>query len=202
MVLPTLTDVQKIIGPPQGQWTYADWEQLPDDENRYEIIDGVLYMSTSPSLYHQWIVQQFYRYVGIAAIDQKLGYMFLAPVGLIMAGVSPVQPDAVFIATRNAAILTDKRIRGVPDLIAEVLSPGNKDYDEDVKLAAYAKAGVAEYVVIDAWKKQLRLYSEPIGGEYGVLKKFNADDVVTFACLAGIALKVSDLFAGAPDETL
>jgi len=64
-------------------------------------------------------------------------------------------------------------------LIAEVLSPGNKDYDEDVKLTAYAKAGVPEYVVIDAWKKQLRLYSLPMNGEYGALKKFNANDHVT-----------------------
>ncbi len=190
------------LGPPQGQWTYADWENLPDDENRYEVIDGVLYMSTSPSLYHQWIVQQFYRYVGIPAVDQKLGFMFLAPVGLIMAGVSPVQPDAVFIATRNAAIMVDKRIRGVPDLIAEVLSPGNRDYDEDVKLTAYAKAGVPEYVVIDAWKKQLRLYTQPMDGEYGTLKKFNADDSVTFHCVPELALIVGDLFTGSPDETL
>ncbi|MBI1281739.1 MAG: Uma2 family endonuclease [Anaerolineaceae bacterium] len=202
MVIPTLTEVQKIEGPPQGQWTYTDWEHLPDDENRYEVIDGVLYMSTSPSLYHQWIVQRFYRYVGIPAEDQKLGYMFLAPVGLIMAGVSPVQPDAVFIAAKNAAIMADKRIRGVPDLIAEVLSPGNKDYDEDVKLSAYARAGVPEYVVIDAWKKQLRLYSQPMEGEYKQLKKFNVGDTVTFAATPEIELAVGDLFAGSPDETL
>ena len=50
MVIPTLTTNQKIMGPPQGQWTYADWENLPDDDNRYEIIDGVLYRSDLPSL--------------------------------------------------------------------------------------------------------------------------------------------------------
>ncbi len=202
MVIPTLTEVQKIEGPPQGRWTYADWENLPDGENRYEVIDGVLYMSTSPSLFHQWIVQQFYEYVGIPAKHKQLGYMFLAPVGLIMAGASPVQPDAVFVTSKNAAIMLDKRIRGVPDLIAEVLSPGNRDYDESIKLTAYAKVGVPEYVVIDAWKKQLRLYSQPMEGEYGALKKFNADDAVTFACLPEVSLLVSDLFAGSPDETL
>ncbi len=202
MVLPILTDVERIDGPPQGQWTYADWERLPDDDNRYEIIDGVLYMSTSPSLYHQWIVQQFYEYVGIPAKQKQLGYMFLAPVGLIMTGVTPAQPDAVFIAAANTGIMADKRIRGVPDLIAEVLSPSNKGYDEGVKLGAYATAGVPEYVVVDAWKKQLRLYSQPTGGEYSALKKFNADDTVTFACLPEIILRVGQLFSGAPDESL
>lgn len=202
MIIPTLTEVQKIEGPPQGQWTYADWENLPDDENRYEVIDGVLYCSSLPSLYHQWIVQQFYEYVGIPAKREQLGYMFLAPVGLIMEGVSPVQPDAVFIVIKNATIMVDKRIRGVPDLIAEVLSPGNRDYDESIKLTAYAKAGVPEYGVIDAWKKQLRLYSQPMDGEYGALKKFNSDDAVTFACLPELSLTVGDLFAGSPDESL
>jgi Uma2 family endonuclease len=83
-----------------------------------------------------------------------------------------------------------------------VLSPSNRDYDESIKLTAYAKAGVAEYVVIDAWKKQLRLYSQPMEGEYGALKKFNVDDMVTFTCLPDLSLTVGDLFAGSPDESL
>ncbi|MBN8617323.1 MAG: Uma2 family endonuclease [Anaerolineae bacterium] len=172
------------------------------DGNRYEVIDGVLYMSTSPSLYHQWIVQQFYEFVGIPAKRQELGFMFLAPVGVIMQGVSPVQPDAVLVRRENAGIISDKRIRGVPDLIAEVLSPGNRDYDEDIKLMAYARAGVPEYAIIDGWKKQVRLYSQPVNDEYGVLQKFNAEETVMFACLPGIRLVVGDLFAGSPDETL
>jgi hypothetical protein len=45
LIIPT--DAPIIPGPPQGRWTYADWESLPDDGNRYEIIDGVLYMTTA-----------------------------------------------------------------------------------------------------------------------------------------------------------
>jgi hypothetical protein len=43
-----------VVGPPQSEWTAADWEALPEDGNRYEIIAGVLYMTTSPSLFHEW----------------------------------------------------------------------------------------------------------------------------------------------------
>lgn len=39
-------------------WNRARWEQLPDDGKRYEVIDGVLYVSTAPSPFHQWIVRQ------------------------------------------------------------------------------------------------------------------------------------------------
>ncbi len=42
------TDAPTVPGPPQGHWTYADWEALPDDGNIYEIIDGVLYRTTAP----------------------------------------------------------------------------------------------------------------------------------------------------------
>jgi Uma2 family endonuclease len=144
--IPIATNTQGVRGPRQGTWTYADWETLPpDDEHRYEIIDGVLYMSTAPSLYHQWIVKQVYRLVGLPAEDAGLGYSFMAPVGVMMPHCQPVQPDFVYVQKANAGILRDGKIRGVPDLIVEVLSPGNRDYDEDVKLRAYAACGVPEY---------------------------------------------------------
>ena len=66
------TDAPVVAGPPQGHWTYADWETLPYDGNRYEIIDGVLYMTTAPSNFHQWIVKRLERYIGIPAEDQGL----------------------------------------------------------------------------------------------------------------------------------
>ncbi len=51
------TDAVRVPGPQQGTWTLADWEALPEDGNRYEILHGVLFMSTSPSFFHQWIIQ-------------------------------------------------------------------------------------------------------------------------------------------------
>ena len=53
-----------VIGPSQGQWTYAAYAALPDDGHRYEIIDGVLYMSTSPSYEHMRVVIRLIQRVG------------------------------------------------------------------------------------------------------------------------------------------
>lgn len=202
VAMPILTEIKVVKGPPQGQWTYADWEALPDDGNRYEIIEGALYMSTSPSYFHQWILQQLYAHVGLPALTQKLGYASIAPIGVLMPRCDPVQPDFVFVRASRASIIYDRRIRGVSDLIVEVLSPGNKDYDEDVKLTAYANAGVPEYGVIDPAAKQLRLYSLNQPGEYALAKSFAAEDTVTFDCLQGITFVLNDLFAGSPDTTL
>jgi Uma2 family endonuclease len=201
-VIPVYVQTSGVQGPPQGEWTMHDWENLPDDGNRYEIIEGVLYVSTSPSLFHQWIIQNLYDLVGSPAKRQNLAFSFLAPVGVLMPGCEPVQPDFVLVLTEHASILSDRRIRGVPDLIAEVLSPGSTDYDEGVKLNTYANAGVPEYVVIAPAERQLRLYSLVHPGEYAAPQTFNEGDTVTFACLPTLPLAVSDLFAGAPDTTV
>jgi hypothetical protein len=83
LVLPT--DAPAVPGPPQGQWTYADWEELPDDGNRYEIIDGVLYMTTAPSSFHQWIVNRYvYGEAEVASFDCLP--TISVPVGGLFAG--------------------------------------------------------------------------------------------------------------------
>jgi Uma2 family endonuclease len=143
------TDAPIVAGPPQGQWTLQDWEALPDDGNRYEIIDGVLYMTTAPHSFHQWITRRLERYIGIPAEDAGLAFSFSAPIGLIMPGCAPVQPDYVVVATAKIDIFYNGRINGVPDLIVEILSPSTRAYDERVKLVAYAQAGVPEYAIID-----------------------------------------------------
>ena len=126
------TEAPAVAGPSQGQWTYADWERLPDDGNRYEVIAGVLYMMTAPGSFHQWIVKRLERYIGIPAEDQGLVFGFPGPVGVLMPGSDPVQPDYVVVLATNAAILRERRIIGVPDLLIEVLSPSNAAYDEDI----------------------------------------------------------------------
>ena len=196
------TDAPAVAGPAQGQWAYADWETLPADGNRYEIIEGVLYMSTAPSNFHQWIIRRFERYIGIPAEDQGLAYSFQAPIGLIMPGCDPVQPDYVVILMQNSGIIHDGKIRGTPDLIIEVQSPGNAAYDEKVKLPAYALAGVPEYAIVKPNSRTLDLYELDTRRRYKYPRTFQAAESVTFACLPTISFMLADLFAGAPDTTL
>ncbi len=202
MVLPILVEVSRVHGPPQGQWTYTDWEKLPDDGNVYEVIDRVLYMSTSPSLFHNWIIKRLYVSFGHPAEEQGLAFVFLDRVGVLMPGCEPVQPDFVLVLVEHASILRDRRIHGVPDLIVEVLSPGSADYDEGVKLDAYAQAGVPEYGVIDPAERCLRLYHLEKPGQYAHSQEFKTGDTVTFTCLPMLPVAVSRLFEGAPDTTL
>ncbi|MCC6802581.1 MAG: Uma2 family endonuclease [Anaerolineae bacterium] len=207
ITLPIPTDVSHSVrGPAQGNWTYADWEKLPDDGNRYEIIAGALYMTTAPSFFHQWIIQRLYRRVGVPAEDAGLAICALAPVGVLLPTGAAVQPDFLIILRQNTGIIHEGRIRGVPDLIVEVISPGSADYDEGVKLEAYARANVPEYAVIDPATRKLRLYAPEAArqapGTFAVPREFAEGDSLSFACLPDILLNVSDLFANAPDTTV
>ena len=200
LVLPT--DAPAVPGPPQGHWTYAHWEELPDDGNRYEIIDGVLYMTTAPSSFHQWIVNRLERHITIPVEDQGLAFAFTAPIGVIMPGCDPVQPDFVVVLASRKSIFREGRIKGVPDLLVEILSPSNKAYDQQVKLEAYARAGVPEYAIINPSARTLSHYRLEVAGRYAAPHVYGEVEVVSFDCLPTIAVPVGGLFAGAPDTTL
>ncbi|MBC8077609.1 MAG: Uma2 family endonuclease, partial [Chloroflexales bacterium] len=144
----TVATPELVLRSVHDNWNYARWEELGDDGNRYEVIDGVLYMTTAPSNFHQWIIGRLIRFVGIPFEDQTLGYVYTAPIGLLMPGCDPVQPDFMLIRRANASIIHDRRVRGVPDLIVEVLSPSNPEQDTDIKRGAYARAGLPEYWIV------------------------------------------------------
>jgi Uma2 family endonuclease len=196
----TVATPELFLRSTNGGWTYELWETLPDDGNRYEVIDGVLYMSTSPSVFHEWISQRLVRRVGIPLEDAGFAYYFTAPVGLLMPGGTPVQPDFCLVRRERAAMIHDKRIRGVPDLIAEVLSPSNADYDTDTKRHIYARAGLPEYWIVRPATRDLLCYwqPDPALGDYTQVRLIPADGTLDSPTLP-VHLTIADLFVGAPD---
>jgi Uma2 family endonuclease len=200
-VAPLLVD-HAVPGPPQGCWTVAAWEGLPDDGNRYEILEGVLWMTTAPSAFHQWIVGRCIRLIGIPAEDRGLGAWFTAPIGVILSPQDAVQPDFLFIrAERVAALVRERRIHGAPDLIIEVLSPGNSTEAMAQKRALYAHCGVPEYVEIDPAQRCARVYRLE-GDAYRAPVICDDTQTLPLSCLPDLPVAVAALFADAPDTTL
>jgi Uma2 family endonuclease len=165
-------------------WNYARWEnELPDDGNRYEVIAGVLYMTTAPSFFHQWIIRRLDRYVGVPLEQQGPAYAATAPVGLLMPGCDPVQPDFV--------------------LIAEVLSPGNPEQDTETKRHAYARAGLPEYWIIRPHTRDVLVCHAPDTtlGDYTTVHLVGPTEMVSTLYFP-VTLTVADLFVGAPDTAV
>lgn len=157
-----VTELEFLLQSRDATWNADRWEKLPNDGSRYEVIDGVLFMSTAPSHLHQRVVIRLVRHVGIPLEDAGLAIQLTAPVGVFMSGADPVQPDFCLIRSEREGILAeDGRVRGVPDLIAEILSPGNPELDTEIKLVAYARAGVPEYWIVRPRTRDVLLYSQP-----------------------------------------
>ncbi len=184
-------------------WNRARWEQLPDDGNRYEVIDGVLYMTTAPSAFHQWIIRQ----IVLALYDQVdrpgIGRVLWSPIGVFMPGCDPVQPDILVIRTDDLGMVYDRRINGVPALLVEVLSPSNPAQDTEIKLEAYAHAGVPEYWIVRPSTRDVLVYTFPdlARGIFTQSTVVAADDDLISPTLPFRA-PVASFFADAPDVTI
>jgi Uma2 family endonuclease len=187
-----------------AEWNYQRWmSELPDDGKRYEIIDGVLYMTTAPSYFHQWVIRRLDRFIGVPLEEQGLAFAATAPIGVLMPGCDPVQPDFVLVQRANAGIIVDRRIRGVPDLIAEVLSPYNPEQDTEIKRRAYARAGVPTYWIIRPQSRDLLACSSPDAalGDYTTSQLYATDMTLSVPGFA-VTFQIADLFTGAPDTTV
>jgi Uma2 family endonuclease len=138
-----------VPGPRQGAWTYAHYAALPSDGQRYELLDGVLYMAPAPNLWHQDIVGTIYVYLYNHVKLTGLGMVYVAPVDVELAPQTVVQPDVVVVRRDHTAILHPTRIIGTPDLVVEVASPVTEKYDRQRKRNAYARAAIPEYWLVD-----------------------------------------------------
>ncbi|RIK44652.1 MAG: Uma2 family endonuclease [Chloroflexi bacterium] len=192
----TVSAIEYQLRSSEATWTYARWEQLPDDGNRYEVIDGVLYMTTAPSSHHQLINSRLVLHVGAPWESAGHGIFLYAPIGVIMPGCDPVQPDFLLLRSENLSLLAaDGRLRGVPDLIAEVLSPSNPEHDLLTKRAAYARAGVPEYWVLDPEARRVLVLSqpEPASADFAAVQTFALDATLSSPTLP-IQVSVAALF--------
>ena len=127
--------------------TNQDLEGLPRDGNRYELIEGELYVSAPPDLIHQRCLGKVYFAFAQYLDDQLIGDIVFGP-GVILSDYDGVIPDLVYLSNeRRDQIATGTRIYGAPNLVIEVLSPGmqNMERDRKLKLKLYDKYGVDEY---------------------------------------------------------
>lgn len=192
----TVTAIELVLHSAEANWNRERWDELPDDGNRYEIIDGVLYMSTAPSPLHQWISSQtqrlFYRQID----ERGLGLTFVAPVGLFMPGCDPVQPDVMVLRPEDRTLILEQRAETIPLLLVEILSPPNPQHDLVLKRQAYARAGVPEYWIIRPQERDLLLHSEPepTSGQFLRVRRIGPDDELVSATLP-VRTPLAALFA-------
>ncbi len=179
--------------PVQGQWRYEDYLRLPADGQRYEIIEGVLYVANAPGYDHQFTVARIAFFLQLFVTERKLGIMLTSLFEVHLSETTrPVQPDVLFLTTEQQPP-PGSQFAAAPTLIVEVISPSSIRLDRQIKFDAYERAGVAEYWLADPRTRSVEVYTLE-NGEYALLGQFAADEVIESRVLSGIALATSSLF--------
>jgi len=180
-------------------YTYADYLKWTFDE-RLELIKGKIFkMSPAPGSVHQIISatvsNELYNY-----LKGKRCRVFSAPFDVRLIRrllddkdvTTVVQPDICVIC--DPAKVDAKGCLGSPDIVVEILSPGNNKKELRNKFEAYEEAGVLEYWIINPTEKNLLQYIL-IDSRYQAARPLTLDDELTTGILPGFILTINELFA-------
>lgn len=182
--------------------SYEEYMDLVNSsDQRYELIDGEIYLLASPSFRHQVVVNElsghFYNY-----FKGKPCQSVTAPLDVRLFGFATkfeedpnvVQPDIVVICDKDK-VNADSRYEGIPTLVVEVLSPSTKGKDMAAKLNLYMKSGVSEYWIVDWENKNIFQYSFSQEREIDSLTTLRDGDTIKSSVFEGLEISLGDVFS-------
>jgi Uma2 family endonuclease len=196
----------KVEEPQSGYgFTYADYLTWNFKE-RIELIEGKIFkMSLAPSLHHQKVSGNIEQKIA-QFLEGKSCKMFHSPVDVRLKGkifrkrklkddeiTTVVQPDIIVVCDEEK--LKDNRsVDGAPELVVEILSPGNTTVEMKYKFDLYEENGVLEYWVVYPEYKQIYMYLLNEKDQYGKPLLFESGDKLTSSVLNAIKVEVDDFF--------
>ena len=173
--------------------TLAKFLDLPEMEQRCELLDGVVYMAAFPIPDHQFLATLLRTHLVLQIMETGLGIVYQVA-GVVVADNSALGPDIVVVRTENVGIIGPTVIDGgPPDIVVEVLS-SNRHIDLVRKRDLYAAAGIPEYWILDGDADtitQLELGDDGVYREQTVL---TATDTLTTPLFPTFTLPLSKLF--------
>jgi Uma2 family endonuclease len=169
---------------------------VPLEDERYELIDGELFVSTQPHWRHQRSAVRIINVLETWSQQTGAGAVFDAP-GVIFARDSAVAPDVVWVSAErlDAVLGEDGKLHAAPDLMVELLSPGpaNEQRDREAKLSLYSRQGVREYWIVDWQHREVQVYRRK-DAQLALVATLLAKDVLQSPSLPGFSVEVSELF--------
>jgi Uma2 family endonuclease len=172
--------------------THHDLDHTPDDGNRYEIIDGELYVSPFPSSSHQHIIARLLVLLDGYVRQRSLGMVFTSGLKVVLDEPTGVGPDVVFISQGRLDTLMADGFYGAPDLLVEVLS-SKPALDTLIKKKKYARSGVPHYWIVDPEKRALQAYRLE-GDRYHLMAEVAGEAVFEPSLFPGLAISLADLW--------
>lgn len=180
------------------RWTVQDLEVMPDDWGwkRYEIIDGDLFVTHAPHIWHQGAASKLGFQLELWSDKTKAGRSFQAP-GVVFSEGDAVIPDLVWASNERLASGLDEagHFTVAPEIIAEVLSSGkkNEQRDRQAKLKLYSVYGVQEYWIADWRRKQIEVYRRQ-AAQLRLVATLVMGDSLTSPLLLGFDCAIATIF--------
>ncbi|MCL1997072.1 MAG: Uma2 family endonuclease [Defluviitaleaceae bacterium] len=185
--------LQEQRQPKQQKQTYTDYASWKDDGNRYELIDGVPHMMAAPNFSHQIVLSNLNIIIGSylkgknciavpSPLDVRLNYND--------GDDTVVQPDIAIICDKSK--IAQEGIRGIPDMIVEIISPGSAKMDRIIKYKKYESAGVKEYWIVNPTDQTVEAHTL----EKGIYRKnvYAKIGSVPITILDGFFVAIEDIF--------
>ncbi len=180
--------------------SYEEYMDLVESsDQRYELIDGEVFLLASPRFNHQLVVSEiawyFYNYfkeTDCQPITSPFDVRLFGLATKFEEDPNVVQPDVMVICDQDK-INEDGKYEGVPSLVVEVLSPSTKNKDMALKLNLYLKSGVREYWLVDPEKKSISQYYF-IEREIEDVTHLGEEDTIVSPVFQGLEIPLKDIF--------
>ena len=182
-----------------ARYTYSDYLKW-QFEDRVELIRGKVFHLFTPDTYHQTISMNLSMKI-YGNSHQSKYKVFYAPFDVRLPRfygtenkeiITVVQPDICVICDKNK--IDEKGCIGAPDIIIEILSPGNSKKEMKDKFSVYEESGVKEYWIIYPDDKSISRFILNDQGKYIGLQPLTEDDVLTTPILQGLEINLADIF--------
>jgi Uma2 family endonuclease len=173
--------------------TYENYAALPDDGRRYEIHDGELSVTPAPGTQHQRVSRDLLGILDRHVKERGLGEALDAPLDVILANTTIVQPDLVYVDPGRARFVTPRGIEGPPTLVIEIISPTTSRIDRVTKLQLYARYAIPYYWIVDQDARTIEAYALAEGG-YWLITTARGTERAALAPFPDLALVPDSLF--------
>ncbi|MBS4029880.1 MAG: type II toxin-antitoxin system prevent-host-death family antitoxin [Clostridiales bacterium] len=186
---------------PLRKISYEEYMNLVNEsDQRYEFIDGVIYLMASPGFNHQvvvneisWHFNNFFRGKPCRSLTAPLDVRLFGYATKFEEDPNVVQPDVVVICDEEK-VNEDNKYEGIPTLVVEVLSPSTKGKDMAIKLYLYMKSGVLEYWIVNLEDKGVIQYSFSEERDIKSLETFREGDMIKSTVFEGLEIPLRDIF--------
>jgi Uma2 family endonuclease len=187
-----VTEIARLF-PRQGEWTERDFFALPESTRPLELARGKIVMAPAPDDRHQHISGELFFALKAHVDAHQLGVVRHAPYDVRLFPGTIRQPDLVFIRSEHMDRIVGRYFDGPPDWVAEIISPGSRELDEEVKLVEYAQAGVPEYWLVDPENRTIRVYTLQ-GEAYTLTSTASSGQVAHSTTIEGFEVPVGGVF--------